>query len=145
MDRRRCVRPFDRPLGGDAVRKTKRQLVAETEEWIGKNPDAYMALKDAAALLSDAGKDTPVKFLAEAMRYGMYIGTDAMHGVIDALSGVGFAKGAHAIPNEIVSGIARRLAKDMEGREGFRVRLRKSRFDDEDGPDQPSLFEGVTA
>lgn len=122
------------------MRKTKKQLVAETDEWVGKNPEAYRALVRASSLLSDKGVGTPFKFLAETMRYGLALGPETMYGLIDALSVPGFAKGEFAIPNQIVSGVARRVAAELEGHEGFRTVMRRSKFDEEDAPEQPALF-----
>lgn len=121
--------------------KTKRQLVEETDEWIRKNPSAYRALTDAAKAISDSGNDTPFKFLIEVMRYNGLLGRNVMFDVIYALSDVPLAKGEYAIPNEIVSGIARRIASDLDGYEGFHTKLRKSVFDEpDDTTEQLCLF-----
>lgn len=124
------------------MRKTKRQLVAETEEWVGKNPEAYGALVRASAMLSDKGASTPFKFLAEVMRHAAALGPETMYGLVDALT-VRLSKGSHAIPNQIVSGVARMVAKELDGHSGFHAEMRRSRFDEDDEPEQPSLFQGV--
>lgn len=121
--------------------KTKRQLVEETEEWVRKNPDAYRALVEASKAISDKGKDTPFKFLVEVLRYNCTLGKDVMDAVIDALDGFAFAKGEYAISNDIVSGLARRISKELEGYEGFHANLKRSRFDEPDGEgEQLALF-----
>lgn len=125
--------------GAGAVKKSKKQLVAETEEWIRKNPSAYRALVDATKAITDSGNDTPFKFLVEVLRYNGVLGEKVMSEVVEALSNVRFAKGEFAIPNEIVSGIARRIASDMEGYEGFHAVFKKSVFDEPDSEEVEQL------
>lgn len=120
--------------------KTKKELVQETCDWIGKNPKAYHALLQAAKTITDSGNETPFKFLTELLRYNSVLGRDVINEVVDLLSDIQFAKGEYAIPNEIVSGIARKIAKDMEGYGGFRANFKKSVFDEPDAVEQPSLF-----
>ena len=120
--------------------KTKRQLVEETEEWVRKNPMAYAALVDAAKAISNAGEDTPFKFLAEIVRYNKVFGKAALDEIIDVLDGIEFAKGEYAVPNQIVSGLARRISKELEGYPNFHASLRKSKFDEPDEVEQPQLF-----
>lgn len=120
--------------------KTKRQLVEETEDWVEKNPKAYTALVEASKVISDTGNDTPFKFLAEIIRYNKVFGKAALDEIIDVLDGIEFAKGEYAVPNQIVSGLARRISKELEGYPNFHANLRKSKFDEPDEAEQPQLF-----
>ena len=109
------------------MRKTKEQLVEETEKWLEANKEGYKAIKNAAELIQGNGKQVPTKFLVEVLRFGTYLGTETMHEVVDLL-GFTHVRGAeHTIPNEITAGIARTLADD-----GIEVTIRKSRFDEQD-------------
>ena len=120
--------------------KTKRQLVEETEEWVEKNPMAYTALVEASKVISNTGNDTPFKFLAEIIRYSKVLGKDALGEIISILDGIEFAKGEYAVPNQIVSGLARRISKELEGYPNFHAVFRKSKFDEPDEAEQPQLF-----
>lgn len=120
--------------------KTKRQLVEETEGWVEKNPQAYTALVEASKVISNTGNDTPFKFLAEIIRYNKVFGKAALDEIIDVLDGIEFAKGEYAVPNQIVSGLARRISKELEGYPNFHANLRKSKFDEPDEVEQPQLF-----
>lgn len=120
--------------------KTKRQLVEETEDWVEKNPKAYTALVEASKVISNTGNDTPFKFLAEIIRYNKVFGKAALDEIIDVLDGIEFAKGEYAVPNQIVSGLARRISKELEGYPNFHANLRKSKFDEPDEVEQPQLF-----
>lgn len=120
--------------------KTKKQLVFETDEWIRKNPKAYTALVEASKVISNTGNDTPFKFLAEIIRYNKVLGKAALDEIIDVLDGIEFAKGEYAVPNQIVSGLARRISKELEGYPNFHANLRKSKFDEPDEAEQPQLF-----
>lgn len=117
--------------------KTREQLVEETEDWVARNPNAYRAIVDAAKTLSDAGEDTPFKFLIEVLRYNRVFGHSLMWRVVTALSNVNLAKGEYAIPNEITSGIARKVAKELEGYPNFHANLKRSRFDEPEEPPAP--------
>ena len=120
--------------------KTKKQLVEETEDWVEKNPMAYIALVEASKVISNTGNDTPFKFLAEIIRYNKVFGKAALDEIIDVLDGIEFAKGEYAVPNQIVSGLARRISKELEGYPKFHAVFRKSKFDEPDEVEQPQLF-----
>ncbi|MBR3226858.1 MAG: hypothetical protein IKF78_16210 [Atopobiaceae bacterium] len=120
--------------------KTKKQLVEETEDWVEKNPMAYIALVEASKVISNTGNDTPFKFLAEIIRYNKVFGKAALDEIIDVLDGIEFAKGEYAVPNQIVSGLARRISKELEGYPNFHAVFRKSKFDEPDEVEQPQLF-----
>ena len=109
------------------MRKTKQQLVEETEKWLEANKDGYRAIKSAAELIQSRGKQVPTKFLVEILRFSTYLGADTMYEVVDRLGWVSVKGGEHSIPNEITAGIARKLAND-----GVNVTIRKSKFDEPD-------------
>ena len=61
----------------------------------------------------------------ELLRYNSVMGSDLMHYLVDTLSGIGFADGEFAIPNEIVPGVSRMISAH-----GYPVKLRASRMDE---------------
>ena len=125
MEGRRLLRPPSRRRDGDAVMKTAEQLWESTEKWVDENPQAYAALLRATAAISSRGIETPMKFCTELLRYNSVMGSDLMHYLVDTLSGIGFADGEFAIPNEIVPGVSRMISAH-----GYPVKLRASRMDE---------------
>ena len=118
------------------MRKTKKQLVEMTEQWLSRNIDAYKALRRAARRVQERNKHVPVKFLVEVMRYSGYLGQDTMHSVVDMMGGVRLQGKDYSIPNEVTAGIARKLKSD-----GLDVVVRKSKFDEPDEEfEQLALF-----
>lgn len=118
------------------MRKTKKQLVQMTTQWLERNEEAYRALREAARRVQERDKQVPVKFLVEVMRYSGYLGQDTMHRVVDMMDGVRFEGKDHKIPNEITAGLARKLHED-----GIEVVVRKSKFDEPDDEfEQLALF-----
>lgn len=106
--------------------KTSEELWEETERWVDENPEAYHAMLRATAAISSHGIETPMKFVAEMLRYNSVMGADLMHDLVDTLSGISFAKGEFALPNEIVPGVSRMISAY-----GYPVKLRPSRMDGE--------------
>ena len=124
------------------MRKTKQELEEATNGWISANRDAFFKLEDAVSLLSSRGKPTPYKFLMELMRYNGTLGDDTLHELINLFSGVKYAKGDYAIPNEVTAGVARRIDRAFAGVPGYSTNLRHSILDDPDpeGDGQLALF-----
>lgn len=121
------------------MRRTKQELEEATNEWIRLNRTAFLNLKDAVALLSSRGKPTPYKFLMELMRYNGTLGADTLHSLVDLFSGTEFAKGGHAIPNEVTAGVARRIDAAFAGFPGYSASLRHSILDDPDPEEDGQL------
>ena len=122
------------------MRSTKEELEKAVTDWIGTNPKAFDALKDAVRLISDKDKPTSYKFLMELLRYNMVLGNDTLHELVDLFSYIGFSKGEYAIPNEVTAGVSRRLDAMFQGYEGYSAHLRHSKLDDEEEVGQLALF-----
>lgn len=114
------------------MEKTSNQLWNDVSKWVESNPTAMDAIGDAASAISDTGRQVPMQFVMELVRYNNVLGEGLMHSLVRKLSGIDFADGEYAIPNAVIAGVSRVLkARNPE----LNIRTSQSKLDERTVPD----------